>query len=138
VRKAWATTKLKAHGYKSQWVKGRSNRLSAESLAALKAINLHFHDLRAEFGSRLIESGASLVDARDLLGHSDTKQTDSYLRSRSKSLARAIERKEAHEAQLAAAQKERETANNSHTKPACENLSASIVAVSESAQVVKH
>jgi integrase len=32
---------------------------------------LHFHDLRREFGSRLLESGAAQHDVRDFLGHAN-------------------------------------------------------------------
>ncbi len=74
----------------------------------------------------MIESGGSTVDARDLLGHTTTKQTDTYLRSRSKGLAQAIARKEAHEAQLAAerARQADEAQKNSHTTGAdSENIS---------------
>jgi integrase len=42
--------------------------------------DLHFHDLRRECGSRLIETpGISLVDVRDWLGHTTVTQTDTYL-----------------------------------------------------------
>jgi integrase len=42
--------------------------------------DLHFHDLRREAGSRLIETpGISLVDVRDWLGHSSVEQTNTYL-----------------------------------------------------------
>ncbi len=61
VKRAWGTTKLRAHGVKPVWIKG-SNRLAPESLAALKVIDLHFHDLRAEFRLRVIESGGSTVE----------------------------------------------------------------------------
>lgn len=65
VRRAWQTALLRAHGQKPVWVwrkkvgpneKG-STRLSPASEAAYRAINLHFHDLRHEAGSRLVEAG---------------------------------------------------------------------------------
>jgi hypothetical protein len=65
VRRAWRTAVLRAHGHKPVWIwkkktgandKG-STRLSRESEAAYGAINLHFHDLRHEAGSRLLEAG---------------------------------------------------------------------------------
>lgn len=40
---------------------------------------LHFHDLRREFGSRLLESGASEHIVRDFLGHADIGTTSRYL-----------------------------------------------------------
>jgi integrase len=42
---------------------------------------LHFHDLRREFGSRLLESGASEHDVRDFLGHANITTTSRYLKS---------------------------------------------------------
>ena len=86
VKKAWQTAVLKAHGHTPQWVKGKNNQLAPESLAAYRAINLHFHDLRREFGSRVLESGSSLIEARDLLGHANISQTSTYLQSTAKAL----------------------------------------------------
>jgi integrase len=63
VRRAWETAILKAHGHAPTWAwrKGKTRkgtrRLSPESRALLQAIDLHFHDLRHEAGSRLIEAG---------------------------------------------------------------------------------
>ncbi|HUL71483.1 MAG TPA: tyrosine-type recombinase/integrase, partial [Vicinamibacterales bacterium] len=42
-------------------------------------VDLHFHDLRREFGSRLMESGAPIHTVRDYLGHADISQTSTYL-----------------------------------------------------------
>jgi integrase len=110
---------LKAHGHTPLWVKG-TNQLAPESLVAYRAINLHFHDLRREFGSRVLESGSSLIEARDLLGHASISQTSTYLQSTAKALGFAIERKEEHERQLAAARR-RESEKNSHTGTECDN-----------------
>jgi site-specific recombinase XerC len=63
-------------------VKGKNNQLAPESLAAYHAINLHFHDLRREFGSRVLESGSSLIEACDLLGHANISQSSTYLNPR--------------------------------------------------------
>jgi integrase len=42
--------------------------------------DLHFHDLRRECGSRLLESaGVSLHEVRDWLGHQDVATTNTYL-----------------------------------------------------------
>ncbi len=42
---------------------------------------LHFHDLRREFASRLMESGAAEHDVRDWLGHANITTTSRYLSS---------------------------------------------------------
>jgi integrase len=42
--------------------------------------DLHFHDLRREFGLRLHERGVPLSTIQRLLGHSDITTTSRYLR----------------------------------------------------------
>jgi integrase len=139
IRKAWQTTVLKAHGHTPQWVKGKRNHLAPESLAAYRAINLHFHDLRREFGSRVLESGSSLVEARNLLGHANISQTSTYLQSTAKSLGLAIERKEEHERrQTRAREAQQATGKDSHTNAECDNLQTPAIEVSDSLEVVKH
>ncbi len=59
---------------------------------------LHFHDLRREFGCRLIESGAGLHDAREFLGHANISTTSRYLRASALSLEKAIDRLDRAEA----------------------------------------
>jgi integrase len=49
------------------------------SRAALKAIDLHFHDLRHEGASRLLEAGWPLHHVQEMLGHSSLEQTSTYL-----------------------------------------------------------
>jgi len=87
VRRAWQTTVLRAHGHKPVWLwkkksgpndKG-STRLSPESEAAYRAINLHFHDLRHEGGSRLLEGGWPVHHVQHMLGHASLQQTSTYL-----------------------------------------------------------
>jgi integrase len=116
IKKAWQTAVLKAHGHAPQWVKGKNNQLASESLTAYRAINLHFHDLRREFGSRVLESGSSLIEARDLLGHANISQTSTYLQSTAKALGLAIERKEEDERQIAETRR-REAEKSSRTAP---------------------
>jgi integrase len=76
VKKAWETAVLRAHGHTPQWEKGK-NRLKPESRSAYHAINLHFHDLRREFASRLREApGISDHEVRDWLGHGHAGNAD--------------------------------------------------------------
>ena len=113
IKKAWMTTVLRAHGHTPEWEPGgRKNHLTAASRACYRRIGLHFHDLRREFGSRVLESGSSLVEARDLLGHANISQTSTYLQSTAKSLGLAIEKKERYEQQLADA-RQRQSENQS-------------------------
>ncbi len=87
VRRAWQTAVLRAHGHQPAWIwkkktgpneKG-STRLSPESETAYRAINLHFHDLRHEGGSRLIEAGWPVHYVQHMLGHASLQQTSTYL-----------------------------------------------------------
>ena len=56
-----------------------STRLSPESEAAYHAIGVHFHDLRHEGGSRLIEAGWPVHHVQHMLGHASLLQTNTYL-----------------------------------------------------------
>jgi len=103
IKKQWATAVLKAHGHTPTWTTGQRNCLSPESREVYHRIDLHFHDLRREVGSLIVEAGGSLLDARDVLGHSSVAQTNTYLQSTASGLWRVIERKEEHERNLAAA-----------------------------------
>lgn len=76
VKRAWETCVLKAHGYDPQWTK---SALAPASRAALKAIDLHFHDLRHEGASRLLEAGWPLHHVQEMLGHRSIEQTSTYL-----------------------------------------------------------
>ena len=76
IKKAWTTCVLRAHGHEPEWVKGGG--LSELSREALRAIDLHFHDLRHEAGSRWHEAGMPLSHIKEILGHANISQTDTY------------------------------------------------------------
>jgi integrase len=60
--------------------------------------NLHFHDLRREFGSRVRETpGNSDHEVRDLLGHANISTTSRYLGSTPETRERAMQRFEKHQ-----------------------------------------
>ncbi len=59
-----------------------------------KILDLHFHDLRREFASRLLESSASLHDVQLFLGHANVTQTSTYLSSTPVRLEKALARME--------------------------------------------
>jgi integrase len=79
IKKAWETAVLKAHGHKPKWQKGG---LAPGSRATLKEIDLHFHDLRHERASRLLEAGWPLHHVQGMLGHASIDQTTTYLNVR--------------------------------------------------------
>ncbi|MEO8520057.1 MAG: site-specific integrase [Acidobacteriota bacterium] len=90
-KRAWERAVLKAHGVRPVYVvrtvqteggparKVATAVLTPDSRAALRAINLHFHDLRREAGSRWLEGGVPLHTVRDWLGHANISQTSTYL-----------------------------------------------------------
>jgi len=57
----------------------KTKALTAESIAQLEQIDLHFHDLRREAGSRWLETGAPLHKIQKWLGHTTIAQTSTYL-----------------------------------------------------------
>lgn len=77
VGRAWDTAILKSHGHTPTYT--ATANLSAESRAALQTIDLHFHDLRREAGSRWLEGGVPLHIIRDWMGHTSIAQTSTYL-----------------------------------------------------------
>jgi integrase len=58
---------------------GHGGRVSAENRAKLHEIDLNFHDLRHEAGSRKLEAGWPLHAVSRWLGHSKLTTTDTYL-----------------------------------------------------------
>jgi integrase len=89
IKKSWETVVLKAHQIKPVWI---NSKLSPECRAALRRIDLRFHDLRREAGSRWHEGGFQLHEVRDLLGHSNVSQTDTYLSAKIVGLREAMKR----------------------------------------------
>jgi integrase len=85
-RRAWENAVLKAHGIKPVWVKGKPSgrkqrgwkELSAECKEAFVKIDLHWHDFRHEYASRLVDRGVPLSIVRDLLGHASIETTERY------------------------------------------------------------
>jgi integrase len=86
IKRAWRTLVLKAHGHAPKWSQGKNpagkrvtRKLAPESVAAYRAINLHFHDLRREAGSRWMDAGVPLATIQRWLGHHNISQTSTYL-----------------------------------------------------------
>ena len=85
------TAVLKAHGHTPHWVK---SALTPESRAAYAAIDLTFHDLRHEAGSRWLEARMPLHHVKELLGHASIATTDTYLNAGRIHLRESMERVE--------------------------------------------
>jgi integrase len=74
---AWENTVLRAHGVRPQ--RGAGGRLPADVRALYRGFDLHFHDLRHEAGSRLLEAGWPVHHVSEMLGHADLSTTSTYL-----------------------------------------------------------
>ena len=88
-KKAWETAVVKAQGHKPGW---KGTTLNVESRALYRAANLHFHDLRHEAGSRLLDQGWPLHHVQAMLGHADAKTTSIYLNVTSQHLQDSMKR----------------------------------------------
>jgi integrase len=91
-KRAWQTARLKARGLTPAWTE--SGMLTAESRRQLEAIDLHFHDLRREAGSRWMDAGVPLGTIQKWLGHANIAQTSTYLATTSASEHDAMRRYE--------------------------------------------
>src|SRR4030095_5288966 len=101
--RAWRRAVLVSHDYTPQYQRReqgegqkpkRTAVLAADSREALKTINLHYHDLRREAGSRWLDGGMPLHAVRALLGHANVRQTSTYLATTETSLHDAMARYE--------------------------------------------
>jgi site-specific recombinase XerD len=52
--------------------------LTPECTEQFKRIDLHWHDMRHEYASRLVEKGVPLAQVRDFLGHASITTTERY------------------------------------------------------------
>jgi integrase len=89
-RTAWVTAVLKAHGVKPEWKSYNWTALTPACQQAFRRINLHWHDLRHEYASRLVEKGVPLAQVRDMLGHASITTTERYDNQKLESLQAAV------------------------------------------------
>lgn len=61
---------------------------------------LHWHDLRGEMASRMLEAGVNVREIKDILGHSSVSVTERYLRPRVGSFQEAFRKLEAGQPSL--------------------------------------
>ncbi len=118
VRRQWEDAVLRANGHTPT---RKRVKLAAEARAVLRSIDLHVHDLRREFASRLLESSADLHDVQMFLGHADITTTSRYLQSTPLRLARALDKLEgagfAHGSHTEDADGPHRSARNARRKP---------------------
>jgi len=83
-----------------------------------------------------------VIEARDLIGHANIRQTSTYLQSTVKSLGLAIGRKEAHEREQAENRREwgrkQLEQKNCHADHVYDNAEGAVVDGPNDAQGVKH
>jgi len=63
-----------------EWERGDQARITREFCAGLKITSVKFHDLRATFITNLLARGVSLARVMSVVGHSQIKTTNMYLR----------------------------------------------------------
>jgi integrase len=144
-RTAWVNTVLKAHDVEVKWVKGSGWRnLATACHEAFRRIDLHFHDIRHEYASRLVERGVPLAQVRDLLGHASITTTERYDNQKLETLQAAAARLEAGKVFLVpappekvkeAGQRSRKPCPGSHRGPAKQRRPAPLNAEHAAADV---
>lgn len=72
----------------TRWVDIRKPWFAALKVAAVR--NLHFHDLRHTFASRMVQRGVPLKAVQELLGHADMKTTMRYAHLAPSDLTKAV------------------------------------------------
>ncbi len=105
VTRLWQTCVLKAHdvrptrekrphegGTDRRGHRRQGGRLTRECRDAVARIDLHFHDLRREAGSRWMEGGMALHVIQQLLGHADARTTSIYLNATRLGLHESMQR----------------------------------------------
>jgi integrase len=97
-KRAWYTSVLRAHGHKPAYTP--TMNLTKDCRVILDRIDLHFHDLRREAGSRWLEGGVALHVIKAWLGHSNIAQTSTYLSGTAMTQHDAMARFEAHKIAL--------------------------------------
>jgi integrase len=90
VKTAWANTLLKAHGIEP--AREKNGRLTAECQHELANIDLNFHDLRREAGSRLQEGGVPLNIIQAFIDHANISTTSRYLKITQQGMHAALNR----------------------------------------------
>ena len=93
-KKAWVAAVLRAHGITPHWRKPSYKDLTEDCQRRFLDLNLHWHDMRHEYASRLVERGVPLAQVRDLLGHASILTTERYDNQKLEALQAAVQRLE--------------------------------------------
>ncbi len=89
---AWQICVLRAHGHEPSYRRAGANCLDDASRVKYRELDLHFHDLRHEAGSRLVEAGWPLHHVPVMLGHTNVKTTSTNLNITATGLAESMRR----------------------------------------------
>lgn len=116
IKRARETCVLKAHGQAPAWNERKA--LTEASREALRAIDLTFHDLRHEAGSRLLEGGWPLHNVAQMLGHANIAQTSTYLNATRVGLQDAMRRLDAARCKPVAKEEQTDRAPLRNEQPA--------------------
>jgi len=92
VKTAWENAVLKAHGVTVK--REKTGRLTTGCREAFAAIDLNFHDLRREAGSRFLEHGMAPHYVQAFLDHANLSTTSRYLNITSQGMHTALKRVE--------------------------------------------
>jgi integrase len=87
--KAECGDEVKVFGHGASY--GHTGDLWREACKKAQVSNLHIHDLRHIFASRLLERGERETDINKILGRSKLRMTTKYLHSSAESRRRAVE-----------------------------------------------
>jgi integrase len=63
-----------------QWTRGSQARILKEFCTGIGITPIRFHDLRATFITQLFQNGASIAEVQAVVGHTELKTTQRYLR----------------------------------------------------------
>ena len=63
-----------------QWTRGSQARVLKEFCTGIGITPIRFHDLRATFITQLFQNGASIAEVQAVVGHTELKTTQRYLR----------------------------------------------------------
>jgi integrase len=77
-RRVWENAVLETHGHKPHR-HAKTGMLLRDSQLDLAKVNLHWHDLRREYASRLAERGVPITEIQRLLGHASVLTTERYI-----------------------------------------------------------